>query len=523
MDRAATTSATAIGTTRGLLVWQWNCNGFARRKAVLQQHLEQTIVRPDVIVLQETFTEEVKLPGYKASVSTPSLRDTTGSTGRGACTLVRKDITFLEHEVLGVNSLIEPTFIEVVTGKKSRKDNTFILNVYSSPAHRKQKFKALLHKANRITGPSNRLVLCGKFKAPNQAWGYSSTLVKGRELLQDATDLGLTLITNPADPTRMGNSVARNTTPDLAFVRSGGSDNADTGDLGWWNTGHELGSEHYIVEIAVPLSSGDTGTNSSNCVRTHKITDWDAFQWSLPGETVVIEDIEGMTEGLMERAAAATREIETDASVERVGNRLAHLTKTKKALPARWKAQRTNRKLRQEITELNRGIEAHCRTLSAQRWHEICSAADRQMHCGRTWTLLRHLLDETKTKSHQRDRLTRSMHAAITECREDEVRRRLDAKYLPATPAVHHPDYQGAANSRLDRDIEVWEVRAAQHDINTSSAAGPDRVTNKVLKNLGESAIASLTDYYNRCWRAGTLPWQWKAAKTILIPKLRKP
>lgn len=142
MDRAAATSTTVVGTTRGLLVWQWNCNGFARKKAVLQQHLEQTTVRPDVIVLQETLTEEVKLPGYKASVSPPSLRGTTGSTGRGACTLVRKGITFLEHEVLGANSPIEHTFIEVVTGKKSRKESTFILNVYSSPAHRKQKFKS---------------------------------------------------------------------------------------------------------------------------------------------------------------------------------------------------------------------------------------------------------------------------------------------------------------------------------------------------------------------------------------------
>ncbi|XP_077534634.1 uncharacterized protein LOC144146565 [Haemaphysalis longicornis] len=260
-----------------------------------------------------------------------------------------------------------------------------------------------------------------------------------------------------------------------------------------------------------------------NCVRTHKVTDWNAFRGSLPGETVVIEDIEQWTAGLMERAAAATREIETDASIERVDNRLAHLIEAKKALLTRWKAQRTNRKLRKKIAELNRVIEAHCTTLCAQRWHEIRSAADGQMHCGRTWTLLRHLLDETRTKPHQRERLTRIMHAAVTECGEYEVRRRLDAKYLLATPTVHHPDYQGVANSNLDRDIEVWEVRSALHDLNTRSAAGPDRVTNKVLKNLGESAIANLTDYYNRCWRAGTLPRQWKAAKTILIPKPGKP
>ncbi|KAL3221719.1 hypothetical protein MRX96_050203 [Rhipicephalus microplus] len=89
-------------------------------------------MRPDVIALQGTLTAEFKFPVYKVSVSSPSVRDTTGSTGRGVCTLVRKGITFIEHKVVSENSQIEPTFIEVISGKKSRKESTFILNVYSS-------------------------------------------------------------------------------------------------------------------------------------------------------------------------------------------------------------------------------------------------------------------------------------------------------------------------------------------------------------------------------------------------------
>ncbi|KAH8024384.1 hypothetical protein HPB51_022868 [Rhipicephalus microplus] len=40
-----------------------------RKKAVLQQHLEQTTVRPDVIALQATLTAEFKFPVYKASAA----------------------------------------------------------------------------------------------------------------------------------------------------------------------------------------------------------------------------------------------------------------------------------------------------------------------------------------------------------------------------------------------------------------------------------------------------------------------
>ncbi|KAH8036970.1 hypothetical protein HPB51_007639 [Rhipicephalus microplus] len=119
------------------------------KKDILQQPLEQTTVRRDVIVLQQTLTD----------------------TGRGACTMLMKGIPFLEHEVLGENNLIEHAFIEVITRKKTRKENTFMLNVCSHPAHRKQEFKALLHKANHITDPSNKLVMCRDFTTPNQAWG----------------------------------------------------------------------------------------------------------------------------------------------------------------------------------------------------------------------------------------------------------------------------------------------------------------------------------------------------------------
>lgn len=59
--------------------------------------------------------------------------------------------------------------------------------------------------------------------------------------------------------------------------------------------------------------------------------------------------------------------------------------------------------------------------------------------------------------------------------------------------------------------------------INCKSAAGPDRVANKALRNLGDAAVASLTKFYNERWRAGRLPKQWKTARTILIPKPGKP
>lgn len=118
---------------------------------------------------------------------------------------------------------------------------------------------------------------------------------------------------------------------------------------------------------------------------------------------------------------------------------------------------------------------------------------------GRTWSLLRHLLDETKTKSHQRDNLSKILNKSIRELGQEETFKRIGDKYLPDIPEESHPDYEGPANEELDRDIELWEVRAAVQELNCRSAAGPDRVTNKVLKHLNEPSLASLTALFNRC------------------------
>lgn len=132
-------------------------------------------------------------------------------------------------------------------------------------------------------------------------------------------------------------------------------------------------------------------------------------------------------------------------------------------------------------------------------------------------------MDETKSCEYQRTRMAQILHTTARQLGEEELYKRLNERYLPITSNEDHPDYAGQPNSHLDRDIETWEVRQAAQDLNCRSAAGPDKVTNKALRNLSDAAITSLTRYYNDCWRDGKLPNAWKTAKTILLPKPNKP
>lgn len=178
-------------------------------------------------------------------------------------------------------------------------------------------------------------------------------------------------------------------------------------------------------------------------------------------------------------------------------SRLAHLIEARQALQRCWHKNRNNRNLRKKAAEIGREIERYSRQLCTQQWHAICREADGQLHQSRTWKLLRHLLDNTNSKSYQQHRLAQIMHCATKKLGKEETCKRLNDKYLPSTPSESHGDYRGPSNPDLDRDIEEWEVRAALQNLNCESAAGPDGITNKALRNLGDGPIEALTEYFN--------------------------
>ncbi|KAG0417840.1 hypothetical protein HPB47_005321 [Ixodes persulcatus] len=172
-------------------------------------------------------------------------------------------------------------------------------------------------------------------------------------------------------------------------------------------------NDHEIVAQTIPLKG------KQRPPRTFKYTNWDAFRHLNP--TGDIKNIEEWTSDLQRAVTQASRTIEpTDDTDGTMDSRLAHLIEAKQSIQARWRTQRQNRRLRKKITELNRKIESHCKKLSAQLWEDICSSADGQMHNGATWRLLRHWLDETKTKSFQHGRLEEIIIKATREYGEQK-------------------------------------------------------------------------------------------------------
>ncbi|KAH7977639.1 hypothetical protein HPB49_003112 [Dermacentor silvarum] len=405
-----------------------------------QDRLEQTMKANYETLSQAIKATNDRLDATNARLDTsfakpPSTRTVRKGVGQGVCTLVKKNLTSIDHELLP-NGAIEHTTVEIVTGKRKRRESTFIINVYSNPKHFQQKLRTLVHKAQQLAGP-NVTLLCGDFNAQHTAWGYPYTTAKGHSLYDETMDAGYQLLNDPNAPTRNGTSSQRDTNPDLAFISTASA----LRGVSWRNTGETLGSDHCILEITIPIAE------STQRAQQQQIVDWHEYRKKLEDNvTETIENIEAWTNMLNATTKDATQTVEAEPEATMLDSRLAHLMEARNSLRRHWKRQRHNRKLRKRIAQLNRDIEHHSAVLCREQWHAVCQEADGQLHKGKTWRLLRHLLNDQTTKEAQHYMLNKTIHKAVNGMGEAEVQRRLDAKYLLVTPTDPLPSYEGATN-----------------------------------------------------------------------------
>ncbi|KAH7943921.1 hypothetical protein HPB52_013129 [Rhipicephalus sanguineus] len=213
----------------------------------------------------------------------------------------------------------------------------------------------------------------------------------------------------------------RNTSPDLSIW-------SDAGAIAWSNSFEDLESDHRILCVTV----GEDESEVDVC-RKARVVDWDKFREIREREKQdgLIEDIGEWCRRLLADVKRATEEIEltdwrqqpsreggarsrggVDDGVPeptRVDSRLAHLVAAKKSMQRRSSKQKLNRKIR-KIAEINREIEAHCARLCEQEWQQLCDTMDGNMSAGRTWKILRHLLDPTSTRTATRVQMAKLRH-----------------------------------------------------------------------------------------------------------------
>lgn len=323
-------------------MWQWNCRGYRRKRGALTQFLATQEQLPDAIALQEAGCVP-SLSGYVAFCQ----ETTSEEENPRVSTLVSKHIPVIEHSL---ETSIPYVFLELLPQKRGH-CSLFLLNVYSSPSKSKDTFNHLFRDALRIACPKdNNLLIVGDFNATHTTLGYAKASAKGRKLM-DAIDVyRLTLLNEPDQPTRIGNSISRDTCPDLTLARTRDS-------CSWTNLGESLGSDHLILETEVPVQL------NRKRGKPQRLVNWDSFRQlrsaAAKGNPIRGDELalERWVRQIQEDVERATKTILTTDKALVVDPHLLHL----------WEARRSLTK-RLETTKIQpEASGAHCETHAGGR------------------------------------------------------------------------------------------------------------------------------------------------------------
>ncbi|KAG0417001.1 hypothetical protein HPB47_005957 [Ixodes persulcatus] len=186
------------------LVSQWNCRGDCRKRGALTQFLATRDCKPVAIAIQETGNVP-SLSGYIAFCRETEDEDEEPRVA----TLVAKHVPVIEHKLAAA----KPHFFLKLLAKDQGKCSLFLLNK-EQPTHRGR--------------PGRHGVL-----------GYLRDTPKGRKLMVVIENLGLTLLYQTGAPTRMRNSVSRDT-PKKTVLTTNQAPEIDPHLLHQWFACHSL-------------------------------------------------------------------------------------------------------------------------------------------------------------------------------------------------------------------------------------------------------------------------------------------
>lgn len=477
---------------------QWNCRGFKDRKkrAHLRLYLE-TFQQPSAIVALQETGAAVKLTGYNAYQRDPL-----------TCILVQKSYTAQEID-LQLNLPYSYVMITVLPLKRTDPP-VHVLNIYCPPKLKDITFADIFSRALKVAG-RDPLLIVGDFNAPSRVWGYHKEDKRGRKLAELISTLGITLHTDPVNPTRIGNSVNRDTCPDLTLTKN--IRHAD-----WINTEDTLGSDHCIVNTIVytrPLKRP---------IAQARLPDWTAFRQSLSTPTSLLETgYASWARTLVKTLHKHEKQIQLSEKTTDVDNHLLHIWEARKSLAKRLRRQKHNRKLRLRIRALTQQAAEYAAQLADSNWVERCNTAANQMSSRNTWRLFRSLIDPLQSRGETQKQLHRAFHNF--QGSSSQLAQTLRDKYLCQIqdPRGQEYLYAGRDNTELDRPFQLHDLRAGLAKMRRGTAPGQDKITVKLLANLPDPAYEALLEYINAIWRGEhPIPPDWKTSLVTFILKAGK-
>lgn len=411
---------------------------------------------------------------------------------------------------------------------------TFVISAIYNPGARSAEQLRLFKRDIRLLSSSYiNHIITGDFNARHSLWGCSRSNGAGRFLYEHICNNDL-VVYNPAEPTHYPENGGTPSTLELFLVRGSIQLTEPLVEC-------DLSSDH--VPIVCEITEKRTQHDSSV-----RIKDFDNANWIRFGAAV--------RRGLSERTGPITTRTEVDRSIDLLTQAMLDAEEAsvpvKTITPGHTPLPATIQTLRSQRNAMNRRwqrtrnplIKQARDDLNRQIQHEMAELTNRRFGLA-----LERINDDPGTYKKKLWRITKTFKQrpnGIPYLVKDDRRLVSDHEKADAfaeqfasvyASAADHPDsgtsrrvrrrLRQLATTTMDTDviqpITTADVKNVAKTLKNKTACGPDRISNRCIKNLPPEAIQLVTDIFNACLHLAYFPKSWKNAAVITIRKPGKP
>ena len=510
---------------RNLQILQWNARSIENKMFDLD--VTQRTAKPHVITIQETFLNEtVTTP--KLSNYTPYRKDRDNGEKRGGLLIyVRDQVNHIQKNLVPYpNGTIEALAITI----KSNQENLDILNIYNPKGNNMSK-QELLHYKTQL---NEKYFIVGDFNSHNSLWEPTNnprTNNSGKaiqEIINENNDIAL--ITPPDLPTHVDDRTGETSTIDLQFCSPHYIGLSDVLTLG------DIGSDHTPLLITVAVKA-DISIRGKRPNWIFLETKWNTWLSNLeeispyePNEDLA-EEIKHFTDTL--NLAGERTFKKSSSKVKEKKNKYWWDQNCARATALRRRARRKMERYpsRPNIMNYRRltaaAIKVH-KLAKRLAWRKYVSRITPKTSSKEIWGIIRSFKGLQKVNNSPL--LVNNALIFDTQDKSNIIAKHLQScMYRREAYNYLHEDIQLIDRTANGMQDEAYNSRFTLHELNDAiealnpdKACGSDEIHNQFLLHLPWYLRNQLPGIFNRIWRSGHFPDEWKLALVIPILKQNK-
>lgn len=519
-----------MAITQQLAIGQWNSRG-TQGKPHFTPKLSHEF---EIILISETMLKTNKGFGITGMKLYRKDRD-NNADGGGVAVAVREEIQCemldLKHEIF-TNSEFENVGVSLqLQGGKS----LHLYSVYRPPEFTTSETKwTKLFEEIKIISKDNPTLIGGDLNVKHFSWGSSRENSSGKRLFDSLSKFNLHILNNGSHT----HYDKRSNSTDAIDVTIA-TDDIVTRCL-WEVTDWDLGSDHYVINIQINNITIKEKAQRPR-LSVGKVS-WELFRQKMDedtnNESFCINDhlalyrklYDSIIKNLEDCGAKSNQKINKNyQNLNSQGNQSKQPKKPK--TPKCWwndevcgkilkKRSDALKQLKLDCTDENlenyrktmKETKKELREIKNKHFRDFITSINPKMPTNRVWEIIKKFKGVDYNPSN-----------LSSEKLKEDLKIAIDKLVEPIPLDYEEPSVPDVVNNNPINSIwfpiSIEETQTIINRLKSNSAAGPDLISNNVLKNLPNDSVKILTHIFNRILETGETPPEWKNYDVVLIPK----